>query len=429
MSTQRPPSWFAIVGPGLIVAATGVGAGDLATGAFAGSKLGVAVLWAIVLGAIFKWTVNEGLARWQLVTGRTLLEGVAQHLGRYAIWFFLIYLFVWTFFVASALMNACGAAMHALLPLWSAQTDKIVYGIAHSLLAVILIHVGGFPWFERFMAGCVAVMFAVVVASALAIGPDWSAVASGLVWPRIPHADGEGLSWTLALIGGVGGTVTVLSYGYWIREAGRTGPDEIRTCRLDLAAGYTMTALFGIGMVIIGSTFLDLEGDPTQGTRFIIDLAKQLESRLGALGTAARWGFVVGAWCAVASSMLGVWQSVPFLFADAWRMRRGALGGPIGSAPVDTRSKAYWTYQLLLATLPAVTLWTGFAPLQKAYAITGAFFVPILAVVLLLLNSRRTLLQGRHNSWLLQAILMAAVVFFTVAGVSELWDLWIVKKE
>jgi Mn2+/Fe2+ NRAMP family transporter len=33
-----------LIGPGLLVAATDVGAGDLATGAFAGTKLGVTVL-------------------------------------------------------------------------------------------------------------------------------------------------------------------------------------------------------------------------------------------------------------------------------------------------------------------------------------------------------------------------------------------------
>ena len=52
-----------IIGPGLLVAATGVGAGDLATGAFTGNQLGVAVLWAVVLGAVLKFVVNEGLAR------------------------------------------------------------------------------------------------------------------------------------------------------------------------------------------------------------------------------------------------------------------------------------------------------------------------------------------------------------------------------
>lgn len=53
-----------IIGPGILVAATGVGAGDLATGAFTGNKLGLAVLWAVVAGAGMKFVLNEGLAGW-----------------------------------------------------------------------------------------------------------------------------------------------------------------------------------------------------------------------------------------------------------------------------------------------------------------------------------------------------------------------------
>ena len=36
----------------------------------------------------------------------------------------------------------------------------------------------------------------------------------------------------------VRGTLTVLCYGYWIREEGRTGESSLKTCRIDLAAGY-----------------------------------------------------------------------------------------------------------------------------------------------------------------------------------------------
>ena len=39
-----------LLGPGLLVAATGIGAGDLATASFTGSILGTAVLWAAVVG-------------------------------------------------------------------------------------------------------------------------------------------------------------------------------------------------------------------------------------------------------------------------------------------------------------------------------------------------------------------------------------------
>jgi Mn2+/Fe2+ NRAMP family transporter len=71
-----------MIGPGLLLAATGVGAGDLATASFAGGLLGTAVLWAVVFGAFLKFVVTEGLARWQLATGETLIEGAVSRGGR-----------------------------------------------------------------------------------------------------------------------------------------------------------------------------------------------------------------------------------------------------------------------------------------------------------------------------------------------------------
>ena len=90
---------LAVVGPGILVAATGVGAGDLATASFTGSALGLAVLWAVVLGAFLKFVLNEGLARWQLATGETLLEGAVDRFGRPVQWIFLGYLVSLVFLV------------------------------------------------------------------------------------------------------------------------------------------------------------------------------------------------------------------------------------------------------------------------------------------------------------------------------------------
>ena len=49
---------FLALGPGLLLAATGVGGGDLATGTIVGSLLGTAILWAVVVGAIIKFVVT-----------------------------------------------------------------------------------------------------------------------------------------------------------------------------------------------------------------------------------------------------------------------------------------------------------------------------------------------------------------------------------
>ncbi len=111
-------SLISIIGPGILVAATGVGAGDLATATFTGTRLGTAVLWAVVAGAALKYLLNEGLTRWQLATETTLLEGCVTHFGRFVQWFFAAYLVVWSYLVAMALMSACGVAAHAMLPLF-----------------------------------------------------------------------------------------------------------------------------------------------------------------------------------------------------------------------------------------------------------------------------------------------------------------------
>jgi len=408
MSTRNRMGLLAVIGPGLLVAATGVGAGDLATGAFTGNRLGVAVLWAVVVGALVKFVLNEGLARWQLATGETVLEGAMTRFGPVAQAVFLIYLVAWSYFVGSALMNACGAAGHAMFPavFGDPTRGKIGFGIAHSLVGLGLVLAGGFRLFEKIMGVTIAVMFLTVLATAAMVKPDLAAIARGLVVPSIPAFSSGGLSWTVALMGGVGGTLTVLCYGYWIREKGRTSPEALRTCRIDLGLAYAATAVFGMAMVVIGST-IQVDG---KGTGLIVALADKLAETLGPTG---RWVFLIGAWGALFSSLLGVWQAVPYIFADFWGIvRRRGQERPA----VDTRSKPYRVYLVLLAVVPMIGLLGSFKDVQKAYAVFGALFMPMLAVALLALNGRRDWIGERlRNRRVTTVFLILIVVFFLVA--------------
>ena len=112
--TKPNTGTLSMIGPGILIAATGVGAGDLATGAIVGSHLGTTVLWAVIVGAVLKFALTEGLARWQLVTGETILEGALFRFGRIAQGIFLLYLLIWSFAVGAALMGACGVTAHAI---------------------------------------------------------------------------------------------------------------------------------------------------------------------------------------------------------------------------------------------------------------------------------------------------------------------------
>jgi Mn2+/Fe2+ NRAMP family transporter len=378
-------SLFATIGPGLLVAATGVGAGDLATASFAGSLLGTGILWAPVLGAFLKYVVNEGLARWQLATGDTLIEGAVAKFGRIFGWLFLPYLLLWSFFVASALMSACGVTLHAMIPVFDDASDgKVAFGILASVVGMTLVYTGGYPLFEKVMRVCIGIMFVTVVVTAALLWPGTGEVVRGLLVPSIPELGTNGLTWTVALIGGVGGTVTVLCYGYWIREEGRSGSKHLRTCRIDLGVAYAMTAVFGAAMVIIGSN-IEIEGG---GATLIVSLSEQLAAPLGPWG---KWLFLIGAAGAVFSSLLGVWQAVPYIFADTWTLlrRRYTTEEALDKAhEVDTSSLPYRGYLFAIGIVPMLGLVLSFQEIQKLYAVIGAAFIPLITLGLLIMNSR-----------------------------------------
>jgi Mn2+/Fe2+ NRAMP family transporter len=374
-------------------------------------------LWAVLVGAFLKYVITEGLARWQLATGTTIIEGAADKLGRGAIYIFLPYLLLWTFFTASALMSACGVAFHAMFPVFEqAAQGKIVFGIAASLVGVVLVHKGGFRLFEKIMTVCIVVMFFTVVLTAALLWPGTGEVLRGMVVPVIPDIDGVGLTWTVALIGGVGGTVTVLSYGYWIREEGRSGGDALKICRIDLATGYVMTAIFSMSMVIVGSN-LEISGS---GASLIVDISNKLSEPLGVFG---KWLFLIGAAGTVFSSLLGTWQSTPYFFADSWALisRSGRPAGTT-SRNIDSSAPVYKGYLAALAIVPMLGLLFDFRQVQKFYAFTGAFFVPMLAIVLLLLNSRTSWVGEKfRNGWPTIIGLSATIAFFLWVAVSKLF--------
>jgi len=410
MSTKPKLSFLAILGPGLLLAATGVGGGDLATATFVGGMLGTAVLWAVAVGAFMKFVVTEGLARWQLATGQTIIEGAVHRLGPVVIWIFLPYFLLWSFFVGAAQMSANGVSLHALIPLFDDATHgKIAFGVLSSVAGLAIVLRGGFRWFDVAMKICIGVMFVTVAITAVALWPGTGQVLRGLFVPALPRADPEAIIWTVSLIGGIGGTLTVLSYGYWLREEGRTSPEDLRTCRIDLAASYFMMALFGILMVIVGQT-VKLEGE---GTAMLVVLSDRLGEELGPAG---KWLFLVGTFGTVFSSLLGVWQAAPYLFAECWR-----LGVRRDPNPVDMGAPTYRWFLIVLAVVPMIGLFASFREVQKIYTFIGAYIFPTLALVLIVFNSRSAWVGQRFKNHPVTIVALAGVlVFFTWLAIENI---------
>ncbi len=416
MSTPQPASkrfTLATLMPGVLVAATGVGAGDLLTASLAGANVGLTLLWAALVGAVLKYVLTEGVARWQMATGQTLLAGWTTHLGRWVQWTFLLYLLIWSVYVGGALINACGVAGTGLAPLSSdPQVSLRLWGFIHALLGAVLVWCGGFALFERVMGVCIGLMFVTVIGATGFIASDWGAILRGAVTPTLPDASGR--TWMLGVLGGVGGTVTLLSYGYWIRERGRAGASGLTACRIDLAVGYTLTALFGMCMIIIGSQ-VSLE----RGPLLALDLAERIQAATPAIGSLGKYVFLIGFWGAVFSSLLGVWQSVPYLFADFVQLTRGGAG--MAPPQALTRTPSYRLYLVFLTLAPLPLLWVSVKQAQQYYAVFGALFMPLLALTLLLMNNRpRWVAREFCNGWLTNSVLAATLAFFGYVLIDKL---------
>jgi Mn2+/Fe2+ NRAMP family transporter len=392
------------LGPGIVIAATGLGAGDLIAASVAGARYGIAMLWAAVIGALLKFTLNEGLARWQLATGTTLLEGWVRRLPRFWSVYFFVYLLLWSFIVAGALMSATGLAVHALAPAVSVEAG----GAVQSILAAVLVLFGRYRLLEILMKFLIALMFAVVLYCAVALRPDWGSVLGAIAVPRLPEGSGFFL---LGVIGGVGGSVTLLSYGYWIRERGWSGSGRLRQVRVDLLVAYGLTGLFGIAIMIISA---GVSPGVLAGSGMVLAVAGQLGATLGEVGT---WCFLIGFWGAVFSSMLGVWQGVPYLFADFVHEWRNTDGEKL----IDTGSAAYRAYLAFLAIPPMILLWAG-KPVWVVliYSVAGAAFMPLLAGLLLYMNGLRDWLGALRNRWPANLALLAALALFAALFVQEL---------
>ena len=401
------PAKWKVVGPGLVVAATGVGAADMVATLVAGSRYGYGLLWAVVLGVILKIVLVEGAGRYTLATGKTIFEGW-RSLGTWTTGYFAPYIMIWGFVYGATAMSSAALPLAALFP----QIHLTVWAILMGLLGLAMVWFGRYALFEKITAVLVGVMFVTVVGLAVIAAPNLPEMLTGFI-PLIPEG---GVLYTLALAGGVGGTITLAAYGYWLREKGWYTPKWMKVMRIDNSMAYVLTGIFVIAMLVVGAEVVRAAGvSISAGDAGLLDLYAVLQERYGVVvGT----GFLVGFWAASFSSIIGVWNGVSLMFADFWGNMRGKESGH-----PDTRvGGKYFKFYLLWLTFPPMVLLALGQPigLILAYGVLGSLFMPFLALTLLgLLNGKR-IPKRWSNRWWTNAALAITALLFIVLGVQQL---------
>ena len=412
--TKPKVSFLKLAGPGLVVAATGIGSGDVVSATVGGARYGVVLFWAIAAGAFFKFVLQEGIARWQLATGKTALEGWADHLPAWVKWYFAVYLVIWTVAVSASLTNATGLGMANLT---GGAIPQSWGAVAHSLIGGLLIFFGGYSNFEKLMKVLVGVMGFSILFCAMFTMHEPAVALKGLLVPTIPAGSG---TYVLSLIGGVGGSITMLSYNYWMREENMRGSGFVSYVRGDIAIAYIFTAIFGGSIMLIANDAFFTRGVTLRDAEAVPRMAAALGTVLGQFG---RIAFSVGFWAAVFASLLGVWQSVPYLYADFY----GIVSKMSPEARQDVVKVTSTPYRLALAFISIVPIAFAFTgqPIQVViiYTIVSSLFVPFVAATILYLNNRVAWTEPvPKNSWITNLLLMAILVLFAFVGAQEVMN-------
>jgi manganese transport protein len=392
-AVEAPPTSVARalgrVGPGMVLAASIVGSGELIATTTLGAQVGFAVLWIIVLSCAIKPVVQGEFGRYTIATGHTALEGFNRVPGPRAGVNWLVW--AWALTVTLTLLQVGGMyggvaqVLHLLVP---AIPVNGWVGVCFFITLALLLG-GGYERIERLAIVKVG-LFTVLTVCAAAIllrRPDAVSLAdlrSGFSF-QLPAA---GLATAIAVFGitGVGATELVM-YPYWCVEKGyarfvgeRDGSAAwvarargwIRVMHLDITCSLVIYTMATVAFYLLGAGVLNRMGLVPAERDTITVLSNIYTQTLGAW---ALWLFYVGAVVTLYGTVFASTAAHARLFADAVRIAGGY-------AREDSASRLRWRnrFVVVLSVVPVTFYWFLRSPVQMVVAggIAQALMLPLI---------------------------------------------------
>jgi manganese transport protein len=135
---QEPPTnlWAALrkIGPGIVLAGTIVGSGELLLTTGLGAKHGFIFLWLILFSCVIKVFVQVELGRYAISSGKPTLGALKEIRvfgisGAWLLWWWLVMLFC-TVFQIGAMTGTIGQAMNLVFPQFADGCIEIARSIS-----------------------------------------------------------------------------------------------------------------------------------------------------------------------------------------------------------------------------------------------------------------------------------------------------------
>jgi Mn2+/Fe2+ NRAMP family transporter len=411
------------LGPGFVYVLTALGAGDLVSNSAAGSGYGYALIWTLAFTLVFRFVWVNVSAKYVLVSGESLAQGYAR-MGRWVIWIILIAGIITGHFSAMYSMLMAGNIADVLLPFpteWSAS----IWSLAFVLLGFVMAYWGGYGLIETFCKILIAVMGACLIVVAVISKPDVVGILRGTFIPTIPGSQGlySALLILMALVGTMAGSMTNLTYAYYIQEKGWKTVSHLRDQRFDLIFGVVCLFVMGALLQIAAAATVRPLGIELEDANDLVRIFSEVQGMVGLII------FSLGLWGAAFSTLLGTLVGYGFVVADLSNFisKDSSMRERFRENP--RRHPVYRACVIFWSVSPLYILLTGVSPIFLVLIVNAMFvlLVPVLTPILLKLTNDRNLMGEYKNGWLTNAILFALLlvaVYITAANAVEWLSQW-----
>jgi Mn2+/Fe2+ NRAMP family transporter len=400
---SEPPQtfWAALrrIGPGMILAASIVGSGELIATTTLGAEVGYVALWVILLSCLIKPVVQAEMARYIIASGETGLAGFDRVPGprfkvNWIVWAWAV-MTLMTLLQVGAMYGGVAAVMNLLIPAIPIKAWVLLF----AAITLALLLGGGYDRIERLAMVKVGLFTMLTFMAALLLIRmpqyfSWSAMLDGLKF-KMP---GQGFSTAVAVFGITGvGASELFMYPYWCVEKGyarytgrRDGSPEwnrrargwIRVMHTDIIATMVIYTIATIAFYLLGAGILHGMGK-VPAAKDMIPVLSNIYTQT--LGEWSLWLFYLGAIATLYGTIFAATASNSRVYSDMCR-----LMGMFRAEDYGARLRFRNGFIIALTIIPVLLFLFLESPVKmvKAGGIAQALMLPVIGIGTLYLRHR-----------------------------------------
>lgn len=387
-------------GPGLVLAMTFLGTGDLVSSSVSGANYGYALMWTLIIALGARYAMISAIAKYKLQNrfgDQSLMAGYRRLWSGFPK-FFAVTMLIYGMIVQAAFLRAGTVGVFELAGERGGAWGHFWWGLPIvAITAIALTRGSAFRFLEWSARIASVVIVGAFLFALIRIGHvDWRGLIGGLSL-GVPADNGpfDALFIAVATIGTIGGSAANLLYPYFMAERGWNAPQHRAIQRFDLMSGMLPLLLINLLIWIVAA-------ETIRGTGVTVSdehgLARMMTMAVGPLGPSLLWvAFLLKAFTSFPAQAHGFAR----MMFDGLHQgsARGERFEQASDDPLFNRAMVvFFILAPLVITLPGAPDLVHLSVFGTS-VVTAITLPPILLGVLALTSSRRFMLDKYVNRW------------------------------